>query len=148
MCRRGDVVGLEALLGHNYQHHAIALEPVFVCCIPVSVVTDLSQHSPKFFHALMTRWQRAVSASDSWLTELGTGPVRLRVARFLIRLAEGEDENECFMPTREDIGGMLAASTESVSRTTAVFQRAGLITYVGPHRARIDVAGLKKLLET
>lgn len=148
LCRRGDVLGLEALLGQSYQHHAITLEPVFTCCIPVSVVTDLSQRSPKFFNALMTRWQQAVSASDSWLTELGTGPVKSRVARFLIRLAEGEGDKACFMPTREDIGAMLAVTTESVSRITANFQRDGLIEYLGPHSVRVDIAGLMKLLET
>ena len=143
LLRRGDVAGLEALLGQPYHHEAIPLDPALTCRIPVRVINDLNRRLPYFHHELMTRWQQAVNAADAWLTELGTGPVKARVARLLLRLAEAEPGDTCFMPTREDIGSMLAVTTESVSRATAEFKRSGVIEYVGPHRVKVKIDGLK-----
>lgn len=145
LLKRGAVAGLEALLGQSYQHHAIALDSVLTCRIPITVVEDLSRRLPHFHHELMTRWQRAVADADMWLTELGTGPVRMRVARLLIRLAETQPDRICFLPTREDIGAMLGVTTESVSRATAEFKRAGLIDHVGPQRVKVQIEGLRRI---
>lgn len=146
LLRRGDVAGMEALLGQPYHQHAMTLDPVLTCRIPITVINDLNQRLPRFHQELMTRWQRAVNEADRWLTELGTGPVRARVARLLLRLVEAEPGDSCFMPSRPDMGAMLAATTESVSRETANFKRDGLIDYVGPHRVRVDVEGLQRYI--
>jgi CRP-like cAMP-binding protein len=145
LLKRGDVAGLEALLGQSYHHHAVVLDPALTCRIPVSVVNHLSRELPRFHYELLTRWQHAVDEADTWLTELGTGPVKARVARLLLRLADGELSNGCFMPTREDMGAMLGVTTESVSRITAEFKRAGLIDYVAPSRVRIHSEALQQL---
>lgn len=142
---RGDVVGLEALVGQPYLHHAVPLNPALTCRIPVTVVNDLSQRLPKFHQEILTRWQRAVNEADTWLAELVNGPVKARLARLLIRLAEAEPGDSCFLPSREDIGAMLAVTTESASRATASFNRAGLIEYVGPQRVRVQLDQLREL---
>lgn len=147
LLKRGDVTGLEALLSHPYQHHAIALDEVLTCRIPVSVVDRLSRELPHFHYQLMTRWQHAVDEADAWLTDLGTGPVKARVARLLLRLLEGEPANSCFIPTREDMGAILGVTTESVSRTTAEFKRAGLIEYVGQNRVRAKIDALHRFAD-
>lgn len=145
LLRRGDVAGLEALLGQPYHQEAIPLDPVLTCRIPVRAINRLNRRLPNFHHELMTRWQQAVNEANSWLTELGTGPVNARVARLLLRLADAELGDTCFMPTTEDIGSMLAITKESVSRATAEFKRAGMIEHVGPHRVRVRIDSLKQL---
>lgn len=147
LLKRGDVAGLEALLGQPYRQHAVALDSVLTCRIPVTVINDLNRRLPNFHHELMTRWQHAVNEADAWLTELGTGPVKARVARFLVRLVEAEPGDSCFLPAREDLGAMLGVTTESVSRTTADFKRSGLIEYVGPNRVRVKIDRLKQLAD-
>lgn len=144
LLRRGDVTGLEALLGEPYHHHAVAVDPALTCRIPAAVVADISRQRPHFHYQLLTRWQRAVDETDAWLTVLSTGPVRARVARLLLRLAENEPGGTCFMPTREDMGAILGVTTESVSRATAELKRTGVIEYVAPNRVKADVAGLRR----
>jgi CRP-like cAMP-binding protein len=143
LLRRGDVAGLEALLGQPYHHEAIPLDPALTCRIPVGVINDLNQRLPFFHRELMVRWQRAVNEADAWLAELNTGSVKARVARLLLRLVEPESGDTCFMPTREDIGSMLAVTTESVSRAAAEFKRSGVIENVGPRRVKVKIDGLK-----
>ena len=145
LLRRGDVTGLEALLGEPYHQHAVAIEPVLTCRIPANVVADISRRQPRFHRQLLMRWQRAVDEADAWLTDLGTGPVRTRVARLLLRLAENEPDAICFMPTREDMGAILGVTTESVSRATAELKRTGVIAYVAPGRVHVDIASLARL---
>lgn len=147
LLRRGDVAGLEALIGQTYQHNAVALNATLTCCIPVSVVNELSEQLPNLHYQLLSRWQRAVSEADAGLTELGTGTVKARVARLLIRLSEKEPSNNCFIPTREDIGAMLGVTTEAVSRTTAEFKRAGLLRDICPNRVNVSVDGIRSFIE-
>ena len=51
------------------------------------------------------------------------------------------------MPGREDIGNMLALTTETVSRTVASLRRDGDVELVGSDRACADVAKLKKIVK-
>ncbi len=76
---QGDAPGMEALLGQDYQHEARVLEALLVCRIPVSVVERLSRDTPRLHRQLLTRWQRAVSDADAWLTGLSTGTAQARV---------------------------------------------------------------------
>ena len=74
----------------------------------------------------MSRWQRALSEADAWLTELSTGSARQRVARLLLRLVRDRESSECDLFSREDMGAMLGITTETTSRTIAEFKRQGL----------------------
>lgn len=142
---KGDVAGLETVLGHPYQHHAVAIDPVLSCRIPVQTILNLSRELPQFHRELMSRWQRAVGETDSWLTELATGSARSRVARLLLRLRNGDGQSICFLPTREDMGAMMGVSTETVSRITAEFNRDGLLKKTARNRARIEYEELRAI---
>ena len=100
---------------------------------------------PNFHHELMTRCQRAVNEADIWLTELGTGPVKVRIARLLVRLVDAEPGDTCFLSTREELGAIPGGATESVSRATADLKRSGLIEYVGLQRVRVKVDELRQI---
>ena len=120
---------------------------ITLCRYPVSVVRELSRINPALHQELMRRWQRALTEADAWLTELSTGSARQRVARLLLRLSDGQEETECELFGREDLGAMLGITTETASRTTAEFKRLGLIDEIGTHKFRLDLGGLRGVAE-
>ena len=143
--QRGDLAGLELLVGQPTNHDAVALTPVDVCEIPVNVVKRLASETPRIHSQLMKRWGNALNAADSWLTDLSTGPARSRVARLLIRLSEFSSEESFYLPSREDIGAMLGITTETASRMTAEFRRDGLLQLQDHHKAVADIKGLDSI---
>lgn len=134
----GDVVGLEALDNKKYFHHAIVLEDASFCRIPVSQIKILNESSPHLAKQLTARWQRVMSDADLWLSQLSSGFAKRRVAYLLLYLSEENEANECYLPSREDMGAMLAITTETASRIVARFKRNGLIKLVSPHRVALD----------
>ncbi len=145
LVRATDVTGLEALLGQPYQHDAVVLHPVEACSLPVSVVQALAQVNPTLHRELLTRWQHALTEADAWLTELSTGSAKQRVARLLLRLVRDEEQAECQLFSREDIGSMLGITTETASRTIAEFRRQGLLVESRPNLFLLDIRNLERI---
>lgn len=146
LLRRTDIMGLEVLLGNDYQHTATALQPTDVCRLPLDAVRRLSQRNTQLFHEMMSRWHRALSDADRWIAEFSTGTARERVARLLLWLAETEDGESCNLFGREDLGAILGLTTETASRTMAEMKRQGLISEPRPNRFLLDVPNLKRML--
>lgn len=147
LVRTADVTGLESLLGKPYEHDAVVMQSTEVCCLPVTTVQALSRENPDLHVELLKRWHRALSEADVWLTELSTGPARERIARMLLRLVRDEAHPECILFGREDLGAMLGITTETASRSIAEFKRQGLLSELGNNRYRVNVDGLKALLD-
>ncbi|MEJ1355231.1 MAG: Crp/Fnr family transcriptional regulator [Candidatus Sedimenticola sp. (ex Thyasira tokunagai)] len=147
LIRSTDVIGLETLLGQNYQHDAVALQPIQACSLPVSVVQALSQTNPKLHQELLSRWQRALEEADAWLTELSTGSAKQRIARLLLRLVRNEETSECELFSREDMGAMLGITTETASRTIAEFKRQSLLVETQPNHFLLDIRNLGHIAE-
>lgn len=145
LMRTSDVIGLEALLDQPYAHDAVAMQPTEVCCLPVNVVRELSVDNPKLHKELLNRWQRALSEADAWITELSTGSAKQRVARLLLRLARGQENSECQLFGREDMGAMLGITTETASRTIAEFKRQSLLVENRPNHFLLDVPNLTQI---
>ena len=145
LLRQGDLAGMETLAGEPYQHHAIVLQSLSVCRMPVAVVERLGNATPRLHRRLMERWQQALGRADAWLSELSTGPARARVARLLIRLSHCCESDTFYLPGREDMGAMLGVTTETVSRITAELRREGLLRVFDNNRAAADVAALAVL---
>ncbi len=142
LLRAGSVAGLEALLGGPYEHSAVALQTSVVCRIPVDVVHRLDRETPRLHGQLMTRWHQSVSEANEWLISLSTGNAKARVARLLLFL--GEDENgQCHLFTREDVGAILGITPETASLTVAAFKRDGLINQVAQNVFTFDDDALK-----
>ena len=128
LVRSSDVTGLESLLDQPYEHDAIAIQECELCCLPNSVVNELSQRNPKLHQELLRRWQHALVLADTWLTELSTGPARQRVARLILCLSDDQEPSQCQLFSREDLGAMLGITTETASRIIADFRRKGWLT--------------------
>lgn len=138
LLRAGDTLGLEVLVGAPYEHTAIALRPALLCRIPFDVVRRLSTETPRLHDQLMKRWYHTVRQADEWLTDLSTGPARVRVARLLLLLTDGAEDDQnapCDLFSREDMGAMLGITTETASRTIAEFRRKGLLH--GPSHTQV-----------
>ncbi|MBB4286671.1 Crp/Fnr family transcriptional regulator [Roseospira goensis] len=148
LLRPGDTAGLEAVLGQEYEHTAIALRPTLTCRIPREVVNRLAEGTPRMHAQLMQRWQRSVQQADAWLTSLSTGGAKARVARLLLLLMDEGAATECELFGREDMGAMLGVTTETASRIVAEFRREGILTELGPNRYACDVAALGRIAGT
>ncbi len=147
IARSTDVLGLETLVGEHYRHEAVALDTTELCRFPSRVVQELGEHNPGLHRELMTRWQRALSEADAWLTELSTGSARQRVARLLLRLVKDAATSECQLFGREDMGAMLGITTETTSRTIAEFKRQGLLVEAAANRFLLDIPNLRRVAE-
>lgn len=144
--RRNDVMGLEALLGNDYAHTAIAMQETELCRLPVEAVRHLSQRNGRLYDELMARWHRALSDADRWIAEFSTGTARERIARLLLWLAELDEHEACQLFSREDLGAVLGLTTETASRTMAEMKRQGLICEPRSNRFLLDTVNLRRLV--
>ena len=127
LLHQGDLAGIEALNRSSYLHHAIALQNTSICKIPVEDIDSLNSNSPHLYKQLTARWQKVQSDADIWLAELTMGTSKKRVASLLLYLASYGKDDAFFLPTREDIGALLAITTETASRIIAEFKRLGYL---------------------
>jgi CRP/FNR family transcriptional regulator len=146
LVRSTDVLGLEVLVGQHYEHEAVVLRASELCRYPKEAVTRISQSNPTLHKDLMTRWQKALTDADAWLTQLSTGSARKRMANLLLRLLD-DGSSECHLFSREDIGSILSITVETASRTISEFKRLGLITEIRSNHFDLDIAGLNKIIK-
>lgn len=147
LLRSSDLAGLESLVEEGYRHDAVILQETEVCRLPIQVVKRVAEENPKLYQDLLQRWHRALADADSWITELSTGAAKQRVARLLLRITHSNGRNRCQLFSREDMGAMLAITTETASRIIADFKRQGLIKDLQDDECEADVEGLKRLAE-
>ena len=125
--RRGDVIGLEALMGPAYESDAVALNHVKVCRLPLQVIQRLNNETPRLHQRLLERWHRSLKEADDWLAELNFGNARQRLAGLILKMRTEEAPDLAHLFSREDMGAMLDLKLETVSRTLNAFAREGLI---------------------
>ena len=146
LVRSTDVLGLEMMVSEQYEHEAIVLRATQLCRYPKEDVNRLSLQNPVLHNDLMTRWQKALSEADVWITKLSTGPARKRVANLLLRLIEAEGASECFLLSREDMGSILSMTVETASRTITEFKRTGLIKEISHNHFELDIPALEAVI--
>lgn len=144
LLHQGDLAGIESLNGSTYLHHALALQSTAVCRIPIEDIEELNNKTPHLYKQLTARWQKVQSDADIWLAELTVGNSKKRVANLLLYLASKSLDNSIVLPAREDIGALLAVTTETASRITAEFKRLGYIQKQG-NNILIDKTSLENL---
>ena len=127
----GDVFGMEALLGERYEHSAVALTNVHLCKIPKSIISSLGEESPRLHRQIVKKWGEALSQSESWFSEINTGRIEVRLARFLLKSAK-ESGSFAIAPLfkREDMGLMMDVKFETISRALASMSEQGLISNI------------------
>ena len=145
LLRQGAVAGLEVLLDIPYEHTAITLNPTPVCRIPVHLVNDLDQKTPRLHRQLIERWHQSVHDADAWLTRLSTGSARARLARLLLSLPAGP-RGECELFGIDDLGAMLGITPETASRVMAELKRSAAVTTVSGNLCRRNAEVLEGVL--
>lgn len=125
--RTGDVAGLEGLFGPTYDCDVMATSEISVCRIPISVIKNLAQSSPRLHMRLMERWHKAVKDADDWLADLNFGTARQRVANIILKMRHDDDPSLTSLFSREDMGAMSDLKLETVSREVSRWVKEGAI---------------------
>jgi CRP/FNR family transcriptional regulator, anaerobic regulatory protein len=145
LLKPGSTAGLEASLGHSYEHTAFALCATTVCRIPRAVVRRLMEKAPRLYGQFKERLYRAVQDADECLTSLSTGKASRRLARLLLQLAAPDGKAPLF--SREDLGALLGITAEHACRTVADLKRAGAIMDVSGDGCHCNADRLYEMAE-
>jgi CRP-like cAMP-binding protein len=127
----GNLFGMEALLSERYEHSAVALTNIRLCKIPKSIIASLGEESPRLHRQMVKKWGEALLQSESWFSEINTGRIEIRLARFLLKLAK-QSGPFAIAPLfkREDMGLMMDVKFETISRALASMANQGLIANI------------------
>jgi CRP-like cAMP-binding protein len=137
---------MESLLGNNYAHSAAALSNVHLCRIPKKIISSLGEESPRLHRQIVKKWGEALAQSESWFSEINTGRIEVRLARFFLRVAKTSgDMAVAPLFKREDMGLMMDVKFETISRALASMADQGIISNVS--RLSIQIPSIEKLRE-
>lgn len=140
----GDLFGMEALLGDSYAHSAAALSNIHLCRIPKKIISSLGEESPRLHRQIVKKWGEALAQSESWFSEINTGRIEVRLARFFLRVAKiSGDMAVAPLFKREDMGLMMDVKFETISRALASMADQGIISNVT--RLSIQIPSIEKL---
>lgn len=140
----GDLFGMEALLDGNYANSASALSNIHLCRIPKQIITSLGEESPRLHRQIVKKWGEALSQSESWFSEINTGRIEVRLARFFLRVAKVSGEMAVApLFKREDMGLMMDVKFETISRALASMAEQGLISNIS--RLSIQIPSIERL---
>lgn len=140
----GDLFGMEALLGDSYTHSAAALSNIHLCRIPKRIISSLGEESPRLHRQIVKKWGEALAQSESWFSEINTGRIEVRLARFFLRVAKvSGDMAVAPVFKREDMGLMMDVKFETISRALASMADQGIISNVS--RLSIQIPSIEKL---
>ena len=143
----GDLIGQESVLQRVHGDDAVACTEVELCRIPCHLLSDMSAREPALLHELMSRWQNALDAAETWVTDLTTGPARRRVLRLLLKLCDYTSaQGEIWLPSRDEMGAMLDMSVETASRLISALRREGVLQTPGLRTVRVARDGLVRVL--
>ena len=140
----GDLFGMEALLGDVYTHSAAALSNIHLCRIPKRIISSLGEESPRLHRQIVKKWGEALAQSESWFSEINTGRIEVRLARFFLRVAKiSGDMAVAPVFKREDMGLMMDVKFETISRALASMADQGVISNIS--RLSIQIPSIEKL---
>ena len=140
----GDLFGMESLLGDSYTHSAAALSNVHLCRIPKRIISSLGEESPRLHRQIVKKWGEALAQSESWFSEINTGRIEVRLARFFLRVAKvSGDMAVAPVFKRADMGLMMDVKFETISRALASMADQGIISNVS--RLSIQIPSIEKL---
>ena len=151
--RRGDWLGLQALANGAVPHTAVAVGEVLIERWPAERLRGLIDGDRQLLDQLLRQWQDEVAEADRWLTEFSTGAVPARIARlinYLTEFAPFADEDMIQLLTVHEIGEIVSARPETVSRVLAAMKREAVLQRQRTGETgtyRVDRERLRSLLE-
>ncbi|MYN08640.1 fumarate/nitrate reduction transcriptional regulator Fnr [Pseudoduganella aquatica] len=147
----GDLLGMEAIGTGQHSCSAVALEDSEVCEIPFGRLQELVAEVPELMHQFHRVMAREIQREQAVALFLGNMRAEQRLALMLTSLG-ARYAARGFSPasfqlrmSREDIGGYLGLTIESISRLLARFRKAGWISLNNRDLRILDLAGLQDL---
>ncbi|HEX7643857.1 MAG TPA: helix-turn-helix domain-containing protein [Noviherbaspirillum sp.] len=131
---KGDVLGIESVCTKRYPWECVALTDCNLIVIPYQTLMGLCRESEDIQNAAFNLLSRDLQHSQTTINMLGVPNAEIRVARFLVHLAERYGElgysRTMFnlQMTRQEIGNYLGLSLETVSRAFSALNEVGLIS--------------------
>lgn len=134
----GDLVGLEAALGHPYGTDAHVCDTAEISVMPRAAFDARCQQDPAMRLELQVQWQRALHATEEWQAEMLRGTARHRLLHLLRKLDDlAGASGLAWLPTRREIGNMLDMALETASRQLTWCRQEGLLDIVDAHHVRV-----------
>ncbi len=145
----GQPFGLGAGEQHTYTAEAVTRSRL--CRYSHNRMDQSITIYPALGHRYMAWTSSELAAAQDQILLLGRRTAMEKIASFLLRLSErndeyGEDPMYLFVPmTRHDIGDYLGLTTETVSRTLTLLDKMGVIER--PNQSNIIVSDLDHLMD-
>jgi CRP-like cAMP-binding protein len=133
----GQLFGLGALFGKGGDAtFAEALESTVICDAAAQDFINMMARHPILMAKVMMAMARQMLRLESTIESIVSRPVAARLADLLITLAEQAERSSngaIVVPaySHDEMGKMIGATRESVSRTLGDWRRAGIITMQG-----------------
>jgi len=143
----GTFFGEMPLLGESLRHtYAEAATDCLLCVMSRADVERLVRMHPQVAVRMMEVLGRRLALAEARLEEMAYRSVAARVAAVLLRLSQERGERVVAI-THQELGDMIGALRETVTKTLDEFQADGLVE-LGRGRITIhDTAGLRAYLE-
>jgi CRP-like cAMP-binding protein len=123
----GTFFGEMPLLGESLRHtYAEATSDSLLCVMSRVDVERLIRERPQVALRMMEVLGRRLALGEARLEEMAYRSVPTRIAAVLLRLSEGHDGDEIRI-THQELGDMIGALRETVTKILDEFQEAGLV---------------------
>lgn len=138
-----EMLGERALIAREpYEASAQVVEDAGVWLLDLVRFESLWRDEPDVARALAARLARRLGETQALLAELGSRTVRERLARVILRCAEGAGRTD--LPgSRQELAELIGTAPEVVSRTLAELERKGLCSVDGRRVDILDEARLR-----
>jgi CRP/FNR family transcriptional regulator len=143
---RGTFFGEMPLLGERMRSaYAEAAEDCLLCVMSQRDIEQLVLRNPQVGLRMIEVLSRRLAESEARLEDLAYRSVSARLASVLLRL--GQTENVVEGITHEELGDMVGAYRETVTKTLNEFQAAGYLKLSRRRIQILDRSGLSVLLQ-
>ncbi len=143
----GTFFGEMPLLGESLRHtFAEAVEDSLICFMSRTDIEGLMRKRPEVALRMIEVLGRRLALCEARLEEMAYRSVPARIAAVLLRLSQGQN-GEVVTITHQELGDMIGALRESVTKVLDDFQRVGLVELSRGHITVRDVVGLQLRLD-
>ncbi len=142
----GTFFGEMPLMGESLRHtFAEAMEDSLICVMSRSDIEGLMRKRSEVALRMIEVLGRRLALCEARLEEMAYRGVPARIAAVLVRLSEGYN-GEVVSITHQELGDMIGALRESVTKVLDEFRREGLVELGRGRIILLDVAGLHERL--
>lgn len=143
----GDFMGEMALFTRKeMDSFAEAMEKTEICAIHRNDMQHLMQEHPSIAIKILEQFSERLDQTEKLVGELSAKDVEMRIATYLVELAEKSSTLEVVLPmSKKDLASYLGTTQETVSRRLSTFQTNGWIEQDGHRKINIiDIDALKE----